>query len=254
MLAINQILNYAQQDKLSRHILQEYFQHEILDSFFRQEGSLEYSFIGGTAIRLMYGGQRFSEDLDFDTTNIEAFDHLLELTIKDMRGKGFEIDYRLIHKGAYHCHIKFPEVLHTYGLSGYKEEKLLVKFDAAPFDRLYANKTRLGNYGIYRQIHVAPPSVLLAKKLLTVQARRRPKGRDLYDITWLWGMGSPDEAYLRDIGQTTAKKIVQELSQYVKTLNLDDLVRETSNFLIKKEDSIRITSFPDYIDQKLLTL
>lgn len=251
MLGIDQILKYAQSKKLTKHILQEYFQYEILDSFFKQDGSSDYSFIGGTAIRIVYGSRRYSEDLDFDTTNIDGFDSLLPDVIQDMRYKGFEIEFRLIHKGAYHCHIKFPRILRLYELSGYKEEKVLIKFDATPITKLYSNIESISNFGIFRKVKVAPPSVLLAKKLLTIGARKRPKGRDLYDVTWLWGMSSPDEDYLQKEGSSTIKEILPKVIEYVSTLDMQVLANETRQFLINQDDINRIIEFPDYLKQQL---
>lgn len=254
MIGIDQILKYAQSDKLTKHILQEYFQHEILDSFFKQEGSMDYSFVGGTAIRIAYGGGRYSEDLDFDTTNLASFEKLLSLVIKDMQYKGYELEFKFQHKGVYHCHIKFPRILHTYGLSGYKEEKMLIKFDASPFSKLYTVSQSLSNYGIFRNIQVAPSPVLLAKKLLTIGARKRPKGRDLYDVTWLWGMGIPDVDYLQKESKITLKEAVTHVRDYVATLDLSSLANETKQFLINPDDINRILEFPSFIEQKLSNL
>lgn len=254
MIGIDQILEYAQSDKLTKHVLQEYFQYEILDSFFKQEGSVDYSFVGGTAIRIAYGGRRYSEDLDFDTTNIENFEKLLSLVIKDMEYKGYELEFKFQHMGVYHCHIKFPRILHTYGLSGYKEEKMLIKFDAAPFPKLYTVSQSVSNYGIFRKIQVAPSPVLLAKKLLTIGSRKRPKGRDLYDVTWLWGMGAPDPDYLKNEAETTLKETITRVSDYVATLDLAKLSSETKEFLINPDDVNRILQFPDFIAQQLKKL
>jgi len=254
MIGIDQILKYAQSDKLTKHILQEYFQHEILDSFFKQEGSMDYSFVGGTAIRIAYGGGRYSEDLDFDTTNLASFEKLLALVIKDMEYKGYELEFKFQHKGVYHCHIKFPRILHTYGLSGYEEEKMLIKFDAAPFTKLYTVSQSLSNYGVFRRIQTAPSPVLLAKKLLTIGARKRPKGRDLYDVTWLWGMGIPDSDYLQKESQTTLKEVMIAVGDYVATLDLPTLANETKEFLINPDDVNRIIEFPSFIKQQLSKL
>jgi len=254
MIGIDQILKYAQSDKLTKHILEEYFQHEILDSFFKQEGSMDYSFVGGTAIRIAYGGGRYSEDLDFDTTNLASFEKLLALVIKDMEYKGYELEFKFQHKGVYHCHIKFPRILHTYGLSGYEEEKMLIKFDAAPFTKLYTVSQSLSNYGVFRRIQTAPSPVLLAKKLLTIGARKRPKGRDLYDVTWLWGMGAPDADYLQKESQTTLKEVMIAVRDYVATLDLPTLANETKEFLINPDDVNRIIEFPSFIKQQLSKL
>ena len=73
MLTFDQILSrYSSQERLyPRNILVEYIQCEILDSLFKQKEGISLSFIGGTALRIVYGGNRFSEDLDFDNFGLD---------------------------------------------------------------------------------------------------------------------------------------------------------------------------------------
>lgn len=47
------------------NIVREYFQHLFLSQLYRLEKSDNLLFKGGTAIRMIYGSPRFSEDLDF---------------------------------------------------------------------------------------------------------------------------------------------------------------------------------------------
>ncbi len=47
------------------NIAREYAQHLFLSGFYRQSGTQRVMFKGGTALRLVYGSPRFSEDLDF---------------------------------------------------------------------------------------------------------------------------------------------------------------------------------------------
>jgi len=47
------------------NIAREYAQHLFLSGFYRQSGAEQVMFKGGTALRLVYGSPRFSEDLDF---------------------------------------------------------------------------------------------------------------------------------------------------------------------------------------------
>ena len=251
MLTTNQILGFAHATKLTKNILTEYYQHEILDSFFRQQNSENYSFIGGTALRICYGGSRFSEDLDFDTADLTTFDQLMLDTINDMQAKGFVIEYRLVHKGAYHCYLKFPSILKDAGISGYSEEKLLIKLDSAPIKNLYTQPHLLNQYGIFRNIKVAPASVILAKKLLTISTRNRPKGRDLYDVTYLWGMVNPDEEYLKDLANISLKDQLNNLIEFVSTLNLKTLAMDVSPFLLNQKDVDRVLHFDQFLKSKL---
>jgi len=47
------------------NIAREYAQHLFLSGFYQQAGTQQVMFKGGTALRLVYGSPRFSEDLDF---------------------------------------------------------------------------------------------------------------------------------------------------------------------------------------------
>ena len=47
------------------NIAREYAQHLFLSGFYQQAGTEQVMFKGGTALRLVYGSPRFSEDLDF---------------------------------------------------------------------------------------------------------------------------------------------------------------------------------------------
>ena len=47
------------------NIAREYCQHLFLSAFYQEKGSERVMFKGGTALRILYGSPRFSEDLDF---------------------------------------------------------------------------------------------------------------------------------------------------------------------------------------------
>ena len=47
------------------NIAREYCQHLFLGAFYAESGSERVMFKGGTALRILYGSPRFSEDLDF---------------------------------------------------------------------------------------------------------------------------------------------------------------------------------------------
>ena len=55
----------------------------LLDNLYAQSGSRHIIFQGGTALRWVYGGMRFSEDLDFVTSlPAEDVDKILTKTLK----------------------------------------------------------------------------------------------------------------------------------------------------------------------------
>ncbi len=55
------------------NIIREYFQHLFLSQLYRLEGAENILFKGGTALRVIYGSPRFSEDLDFSIFNVEQY-------------------------------------------------------------------------------------------------------------------------------------------------------------------------------------
>src|SRR3989339_159849 len=101
-------------------VIVEYLQYETLDSLFKQKGSENLGFIGGTAIRIVHDSQRFSEDLDFDNfgLNYHEFKEIIKKAIKELELKGFSVDERFLSKGKnYHCYIKFKDILQSFGVS-----------------------------------------------------------------------------------------------------------------------------------------
>ena len=73
MISLDQILTqYPEQLRLFREsILKEYLQYKILKSIFDQKSSEKLVFLGGTALRIIHGSTRFSEDLDFDNFDLD---------------------------------------------------------------------------------------------------------------------------------------------------------------------------------------
>lgn len=63
-----------------QNVRREYYQHLFLSYFYQQQETREIYFKGGTALRLIFGSPRFSEDLDFDF-NILAVKDLEKILI-----------------------------------------------------------------------------------------------------------------------------------------------------------------------------
>ena len=83
MLNLNEILPfYPEPLRVHREfILREYLQHKILQLIFDiPEHAQKLCFLGGTALRIVHGNERFSEDLDFDNSGLteDQFDVISE--------------------------------------------------------------------------------------------------------------------------------------------------------------------------------
>lgn len=64
------------------NVVREYFQHVFLSELYKLPAAENLLFKGGTALRIIYGSPRFSEDLDFST--FKAAKHTLDKFVEDL--------------------------------------------------------------------------------------------------------------------------------------------------------------------------
>lgn len=66
MINLSNIIELATREQTTElNIAREYLQHLFLREFYKKDESDRFLFKGGTAIRIVYQGSRYSEDLDF---------------------------------------------------------------------------------------------------------------------------------------------------------------------------------------------
>ena len=70
------------QTGLFPNIVREYFQHVFLAELYKLPNIENLHFKGGTALRIVYGSPRFSEDLDFSAFKVS--DHAIKKYIEDL--------------------------------------------------------------------------------------------------------------------------------------------------------------------------
>ena len=70
MLDLQQIKNeYSEPlQGYERAIVREYLQYKILQAIFESKHASHLSFLGGTALRIVHGNSRFSEDIESTTS------------------------------------------------------------------------------------------------------------------------------------------------------------------------------------------
>ncbi len=256
MLDLNQILQQypVGLQPFSRFILREYLQYKLLQLIYDSAFAACFTFLGGTCLRIVHGNQRFSEDLDFDNTGITEADFgaLADVIVAGLRLEGYEVEMRLVMKGAYHCHIKFPALLFEQGLSGYREEKILIQLDTEPQDFDFTPEPYLLNrFDVFTQIYTTPMDLLLAQKFYAILNRSRNKGRDFYDAVFLLGQGiRPNYAYLMaKVGISTGEELRQRLQVHCQTLDMQAMADDVRPFLFKASDDRRVLLFEPYIRQ-----
>lgn len=79
---------------IENNVVREYIQHLFLAYLYKLSASDKLLFKGGTALRIIYGSPRFSEDLDFTGENIYRYEIIEELfinTLSEIEKQGIKI-------------------------------------------------------------------------------------------------------------------------------------------------------------------
>ena len=156
---------------------------------------------------------------------------------------------RNVTRGAYHCYIRFPEILQREHLSGHKSEKILIRLDTEPHSYNYEpEKPFLNKFGIFTQIRSTPKNLLLAQKNFAVLNRKVNKGRDFYDIVFLLGQNAkPDYDYLKlKTGLNTARDVKQKILERCGNISLEEMAKDVEPFLFDPVDIKKVVTFSQY--------
>ncbi len=255
MLSLPQIQQAypPQLHSFSSFLLREYLQYKILALLFSSEYAQKFVFLGGTCLRIVHQNNRFSEDLDFDNFDIspQEFEKVATVIQNGLIREGFEVEMQQVYRGAFHCYIKFPNLLYQTGLSGHREAKILIQLDTEPQNFDYQPENYLLNkFDVFGNIRTTPLDLLLSQKITAFMLRKQPKGRDIFDITFLTPQTRPNYAYLSkrlDVANPEALK--ELLFNKLKTLNLNTLATDVSPFLFNPNDIQRIHLFTQFVQQ-----
>jgi len=197
--------------RFERAILREYLQYKVLQAIFDSQHASKLAFLGDTALRIVHGNTRFSEDIDLDNFGLSwtEFESVVQKVERILTLEGFAVEIRNVAKGAYRCYLKFPALLYEQGLSPLQEEKILIQVDTTTQGYTYQPEIVLLNkFDVFTEIRVTPLNILLSQKIYTAVNRKRPKGRDFYDITFLSGRTKPDLGFLNQkLGVDTAERL-----------------------------------------------
>ncbi|MFQ5721579.1 MAG: nucleotidyl transferase AbiEii/AbiGii toxin family protein [Candidatus Aminicenantales bacterium] len=173
------------------HAVREFLQLLILKILDDKGYFRNLAFVGGTALKLLYGLRRFSEYLDFSLIKKEGydFDLLLKKLGYEFKKVGFSVDFKKSVEGPVQsAMVKFNDILYFLGLSARKSQRLLIRLEVDSAPPLGWN-TELGlvsKHFVFAVTHFDLPS-LYATKLHACFFRKYIKGRDFYDLLWYLG-------------------------------------------------------------------
>jgi predicted nucleotidyltransferase component of viral defense system len=240
MTIIQQMINKYHPKTIEdkKHAIKEVLQEVVLAGLSKTDFFYHAAFYGGTALRIFYGMDRFSEDLDFSLrVTDDAFDmskYFKPISdVLNSLGLNFEVSKKdkALNSNIDSAFIKgnTKETLITIYPSSsdsnliIHNEKIIIKFEVDVNPPLYANseiKFRLLPFPY--QVRVYDESSLFAGKIHAVIARswkNRIKGRDLYDYVY----------YLSLETKVNLKHLESRLKQ---TTTIDENIKLTRDVLI----------------------
>lgn len=208
------------------HTAREFLQILLLKTLYDRNYFKNFAFVGGTALRILYGLRRFSEDLDFSLINEDKynFDNFLKTVIYDLEKNGFSLDVKGTKERTVHSAMfKFKELLFDLGLSNQRTQKLSIRLelDTNPPQGWNTEIGLVNRYFVFTVTHFDLSS-LFALKLHACFYRKYTKGRDYYDFLWYLGKKLlPNFRLLNNAIEQTENKRVN-----VNEMNFKDFLRE----------------------------
>ena len=165
------------------NVHREYMQHLFLSYFYQQPQTNEIYFKGGTALRIVYGSPRYSEDLDFGSTlhDIDEIENAVLATLVEVQREGIASTIIESKKtsGGYLAIIDFMLDQTNVRLrieASFREKKLESE-----------TETIFGDFVPPYIINVLAQEQLVDGKLAALLDRKKP--RDFYDLYFLLQKG-----------------------------------------------------------------
>ncbi len=192
MITQETIQKLAAQQQTSEfpNIIREYFQHLFLSQLYRIEGAENILFKGGTALKIIYGSPRFSEDLDFSIFNIEQYqqekfiDDIFNNVLVEIERTGIKVELgpkpRPTKEGYYgDATFKiydYPSVAASINVSSRNGQNVKGEVDSISNDFVPT----------YNVFHL-PQEKLVEEKIDALLERK--KARDFYDLYFIMRRG-----------------------------------------------------------------
>lgn len=211
-------------------IYREYLQLLFLKYLYARKGSEKVYFKGGTAIRILFGSFRFSEDLDF-TTSLTSLklNQLIQETVKDLQA---EIEIVSFKKGK---SIKNSFTGRIFQDLDEFKFPLTIRLDFSIREKpLFIKNSYMESIfpiGTYPLITHLDAKEMLAEKIRALITRGR--GRDIFDIWFLLTKKIPLELELVNKKMSIYKKktSLPNILSRIKKMPDEDIKSDLKRFL-----------------------
>lgn len=191
------------------NIVREYFQHVFLTELYKLSGAEKLLFKGGTALRIVYGSPRFSEDLDFSLFAVAKHDiksfveGLFVHVLAEMARAGIKVelgDKIGLTSGGYFG-------VATFRMFEYPPVNVEINVSSRNGQNVTGEVDSVANNFVptYTIIHL--PQIDLIEEKIFGALLERKKPRDFYDLYIIMrkGMLSPEQK--KKLGQIKDKVI-----------------------------------------------
>lgn len=223
MLTKIEIQKLATSSKIDEYsLLREYFQVLVLKYFYAVSGSENTFFKGGTAIKLIFGSFRFSEDLDFTTNKPKTF--IYEILEKSLKAITQSTNSQGVIKEVETLGNNYTFRLRFFGLP--IPASIFIKTDFSTRESVLDPVTSV----LTTTLPITPLPIirhLSRKEILAEKIRaimHRVRGRDAFD---LW--------YLLNIGGNLDWDFVNKKAEYYhETITRDQLNSRLDSFTEKQ--------------------
>lgn len=232
------------QTSLFPNTIREYFQHIFLEHLYQEPEGDKMLFKGGTALRIIYGSPRFSEDLDFSLTGvpptrvkpfveeifIQVLTNLERLGVKVTLGTKSDATTGGYFGAASIEIAGFRSVEISINVSSRRKEKIRGEVENIASDFT----------STYTLVHLPQEMIVEEKIFGALQERKKP--RDFYDLYFMMrkNMLSPGQ-------KTRLARIRQKIMTDAKNV---DFRRELGAFLPANQQAI-IRDFAKTLEREL---
>lgn len=225
------------------NIIREYFQHLFLSQLYKLEGSENLLFKGGTALRIIYGSPRFSEDLDFSLFHIQRriqkkfIENLFAAVLAEIEKTGIKVE--LGSKIGTTAEGYYSDA--TFYLYDYEPTPVSINISIRNGREIKGEINMVANDFVptYNIFHLSQ-ELLVEEKIFAALLNRR-EARDFYDLYFIMKKGFlslKQKARLnknKDKIIESSKKIdfVAELSVFLPQ-DQQAIIRDFKNNLLKE--------------------
>lgn len=255
--------------------LREIMQEIALAGLSRTDFFEKAAFYGGTALRIFYGLDRFSEDLDFSLLEVNptfSLEPYFAAIVNEFEAQGMKVSIRekdkKIKSAVESAFLKsetiwkelvLEDVVKQVGIKSNKSIKIKIEVDRIPPLRFQTEeKLILRPFSFY--VKCFTRSSLFAGKMHALLFRKwktRVKGRDWYDMEWYIRQGIPlnTEHFLQRAKETgdwmedtiTSDQILELLRKKIHSVSMENVKEDVIRF-IQDDSVLRIWSVSYFED------